>query len=110
MDEINIYKMNYHKIIEHSFQIKTQHQLESYLNELFKENKTLEDVQEMQLFKTTIWEEVNKMKLLNEVTDFIGLSAEHEETEFGFVTDIMKPEDTFAGILHWIHYKLKRPP
>ncbi len=48
-------------------------------------------------FLTGVWEQINKMYLPNEVTGFIGLNAELEETEGGFVADIEKPEDILVG-------------
>ncbi len=45
--------------------------------------------------------------LEDEVTDYISFSTETDETEIGFASHLKKPEDVYAGILYWIHSKVK---
>ncbi len=45
-------KMNYSEIIAQCLKTKTQHELENYLNELFKDYSFVEDEEVMNQFKT----------------------------------------------------------
>lgn len=96
--------MNYSEIIAQCLKTKTKRELENYLNELFKDYSFVEDEEAMNQFKIKVWEVVSESDLEDEVTDYISFSStETDEAEIEFASHLKRPEDVYAGILHWIH-------
>lgn len=100
--------MDYDEIITQCLGFKTQHELENYLNELFKNYSFDEEIEMFNQFKRKVWQMVHENNLDDEVTDFIGFSTSTEEAEIGFTSHLKNPEDVYAGILHWINGKAKQ--
>lgn len=99
--------MNYKEIIAESLSIKMQRELENYLDEVFRNYSFIEDIEVISQFKQRVWEEIRKNSLEDEVMDYVGFSTATDEAEIGCVSHLKKPEDVYAGLLHWIHLKLK---
>lgn len=100
--------MNYDEIITQCLGCKTQHELENYLNELFKNYSFDEEMEMFHQFKRKVWQMVHENNLDDEVADYIGFSNSSEEAEIGFTSHLRNPEDFYAGILHWINGKVKQ--
>lgn len=100
--------MNYYIIITKCLTLKTYRELDTYLNEIFKDYTFVEDADVLNDLKKRIWEVVNENNLADEVTDFVGFNVEETEAEFGFVRILQNPQDVYAAMLHWIHCRLKQ--
>lgn len=100
--------MNYSEIIAQCLKTKTQREPENYLNEFFRDYSFVEEEEVINQFKQKVWEVVRENDLEDEVTDYISFSTKTDEAEIGFASHLKKPEDVYAGILHWIHNKVKQ--
>lgn len=100
--------MDFDIIITKCLALKTYRELDIYLNEIFKDYTFVEDADVMHEFKKRIWEVVNENNLVDEVTDFVGFNTEESAAGFGFARRLQKPEHVYAGMLHWVHCRLKQ--
>ena len=95
-------KRKFDKIISHCLTFKEYSDIQEYLSNLFPSIDYEEKKCKYEELETYIWDTVRNLDLEDEIIGYVGCNPYTGESEIGCVQKLDKPEDVYAGMLHFL--------